>query len=821
VQYATRTLAGSPGFTAVAIVTLALGIGANTAIFSVVHSVLLKRLPYAHDSDRVVRLMMNQPAAESPTGAPRRMDVGLSAGEVSELQARTRTLSDVGTVGTELMGLSGHEEGARLQGARVSSAIFRVLGARALLGRVFGPGDEAPEADAVILLGYAAWQRYFGGDPNILGRTLTLDSVLGPRRQTRYSVVGVMPQGFEFPYRRTQFWMPFHLAVLGGATVRGPMLARLADGVSMQAAAAEVGPIVREIRRHSSGIRYELVREQDEVVAPVKPALLVLTAAVGFVLLIACVNIANLTLARTAARRREIAIRAALGAGRSRLIRQALTESVLLALLGGLAGTGLALAGIRLLRMLATTFVRLDLGSSLAFPRLDEIGIDTSVLAFTAATSVVTGGLFGLAPALRHSRPDPMGALGNAAASSVEGFGVVSRFGLRSVLVVAEIAMATVLLVGGGLLIHSFVKLSSVDPGYDPVNVLTFQVSLPLDRYPDARLVTFAEDLVARLRSVPGVRAAAYANQLPMVQLQDVFQLRKTPDLPKAAPLVRSPDGRLVSRDYLKTMGIRIVAGRGFTENDGPGRPRVLLINQALARRDFDGENPVGRTVYVGRDAVPWEIAGIVGDVRQMRLERTPEPQFFALLRQWPAGPIFPLGAYYAVRTSADTPLPIATVRDIVHELDQQAALFNTAPMEQVVATTISRPRMYAVLLGIFAGIAAALAAIGIFGVMAFSVAQRTREIGIRMALGAQRSEVMALVLGQSMALTAVGIALGLAGAAAVTRYLEKMLFGLTPLDPATFVAVSLTFALVATLASYVPARRATNVDPLIALRCE
>lgn len=617
--------------------------------------------------------------------------------------------------------------------------------------------------------------------------------------------------------------MPFQLAVPGGgAAIRGPLLGRLADGLTLQAGVAELEPIVREIRRHVPEIRYELVREQDELVAPVKPALLVLTMAVGFVLLIACVNVANLLLARTAARQREMAIRTALGAGRGRLVGQALTESLILALLGGVVGTGLALGGVQLLQSLATTLSRIDLGTGLTFPRLDEVGIDTSVLVFTIVMSVVSGMLFGLAPAFRCSGSNPIDALKGPAGSSAPAFGLGQRLGLRSVLVIAEIGMAMVLLVGGGLLIHSFAKLSNVAPGYDPADVLTFQVSLPVDRYPDARLRTFAEDFVTRLRLVPGVRAAAYANQLPMVNLIDTAGgLWPTPD-PMRAPLPTGQDARFVSKEYLDVMGIRVLAGRGFGENDAPGQPRVLLVNQALADRSFPGENPVGRLVYIGRDPTPWEIVGIVDNVRQLGLDRAPEPQFFADLRQWSSnGSLFPVGAYYAIRVDGDAAAIISNVRNIVRDLDTQAALFNIASMEQLVATTISRPRMYAVLLGIFAAVGVVLAAIGVYGVMAYSVTQRTREIGIRMALGAQRLQVMGLVLRQSMVLTVLGIALGLAGAAAVTRYLEGLLFGLTPLDPMTFIVVSVMFASVAAFASYLPARRATKIDPLTALRWE
>jgi putative ABC transport system permease protein len=533
--------------------------------------------------------------------------------------------------------------------------------------------------------------------------------------------------------------------------------------------------------------------------------------------MIACVNVANLLLARGAARQREIAIRAAIGAGRGRLIRQLLTESLLLAVVGGVAGAALAVAGVELLRTLATTLSRIDLGTSVSFPRLDEIRVDYDVLLFTLGVSIVAGIVCGIAPAIGESRADSKGVLRATAPAS--GVGRSSR--TQGVLVIAEIALAMTLLVGGGLLIHSFIKLTSVDPGYDPAHVLTFQVSLPVDRYPDERLTAFAEDMVERVRTVPGVRAAAYANQLPMVQLRDTAGgLWRTPDAARK-PAPGGPDARFVSRDYLDVMGIRVIAGRGFSENDREGQARVLLVNEALVRRDFAGENPIGQRVFVGRDTTPWQIVGVLENVRQFGLDREPEPQFYFCQLPQKTMPLFPVGAYYAVRTDAESTAVVADVRRIANELDPQARLFNVVPMRQLVTTTIARPRMYAILLGTFAAVAVALAAIGIFGVIAYSVAQRTREIGIRIALGAQRSTVMALVLRQSAALVTIGIVLGGAGAAALSRYLEGMLFGLAPRDPATFVTVIIVFAVVAIAASYVPARRALAVDPLVALRSE
>ena len=829
---ARRMFARNPIFTTVAIVTLALGIGANTAIFSVVHSVLLRSLPYK-DADRLVGLYVHQPAEESPTGVPRRLRVGLSVADLIELRQRTRAITHAGASTLSFMIVTGGNETIRLEGARFSPALLQMMGVRPLLGRVFDEADEALGADPVLILSYSTWRRHFGGDPDLIGRTVTLDDVFArqpppservpvPGGRRPYSIVGVMPETFD-PGGPNQFWIPFGLTATTPPP-RGNLVARLADDVSPAAAAAEVGAIVREM--HARGRpapstaqtpRYEFVRQQDDLVAPVKPALLVLMGAVGFVLLIACVNVANLVFARTDARQREIAIRTALGASRGRIIRQLLTESVLLSLLGGIAGTALAVGGVRLMRSLATTLSRLDLGVQLPFPRLQEIGVDATVLGVALATSLVTGILCGIAPAVRHSASARVDALRSLS----------PRSRMAGVLIVAEVAMAMVLLVGGGLLIHSFVKLSTIDLGYEPANVLTFQVGLPADRYTNVQLRTFAESLVARLRSIPGVRGAAYGRQLPFVAITETFWFRRTPELADPPPPpnpATSTDARVVSQDYLTVMGIGVIAGRGFEEGDGPGAPRVVLINEAVVRRDFPGENPIGRLVYAGRDSIPWQIVGIVRDVRQAGQDQAPRPQFFADYRQWPESDrvMFTfLGPYYALRIEGDAGLVVSQVRAVARGLDGQAGLFNVASMDQLVANRITRPRMYAVLTGIFAAVAVALAAIGIYGVLTHAVTQRTREIGIRMALGARRAEVMRLVVRQSLVWTVGGIALGLAGAAILARSLTGMLFGLEPLDPATFVVVSALFALIAAVASYLPARRATKVDPIVALRTE
>jgi putative ABC transport system permease protein len=586
--------------------------------------------------------------------------------------------------------------------------------------------------------------------------------------------------------------------------------------------------------RQDSGVQgtaapqVQVVRIHDQLVAPVKPALLVLAGAVGCVLIIACVNVANLLLARTVARRRELAVRRALGASNGRLARQALTESVLLALAGGVAAIALAAGAVGVLRAIGLGLQRRDLGVGAGIPRLDEVGLDMPVLLFTLAVSVLTGLLFGVAPVFRRSRGIPLQALRGGASSPISGFDLLRRQRGQGLLVVVEIAVAVILLVGGGVLLRSFAKLSNVDLGYEPSNILTFRVSVPGGRAAAAHSATLAEDLVARLASVPGVVGAAYGEHLPLVQTRSGVPLRRTPDFPPGPPpppgAANAPqftDVHVVSRDFLSVMGIRLAAGRGFLASDGAGQPPVMLVNETLARSGWFGGNPIGQRIYaIGRR--PWEVVGIVKDVRQYGLDQQPAPQVFVDLRQLP-GPAGATGAveYFAVRVINDRTDIVPTLRELVRQLDDVATVESVATMEQLVSNAVARPRLYTVLLGLFAAIAAALAVIGVAGVMAFAVAQRTREVGIRLALGARRAAVLRLILGQSLMLIGLGIVVGLAGAAGLSRYLERMLFGIEPLDALTFAAVALMFAWAAALAALVPARRAMRVDPAMALRCE
>ena len=823
-RYASRTLRRNPGFTLIAVLTLALGIGANTALFSVVNTILVRPLPYK-DSDRIVRVIDNAPGATTMTGIPQRR-TWIAIDRLTALRTQTQTLSQLAGYQSTAMTLTVRDEPIRLAGHRVSSSIFRLLEARAHLGRTLEASDERPDAAAVVILSHTAWRTYFAADPGIVSRVLTLDG-------TGYSVVGVMPQGFEFPDRQTEFWIPLALAAGPGGAV-AQAIGRLTDGVSRETATAEINLIdARTVGANSRMFerilsqaspenlqvanppRIELVSIKEELVAPVREALLVLLVAVGFVLLIACTNVANLLLARTATRQREMAIRAALGAGRGRLMLQVLTESLMLALLGGMAGSAFAVGVIETLRRLAPS----------DFPRLDELGVNATVFVSTLLVSALTGVLFGLAPALRLSRLDRMQAINEAAASAASGFGLFRRHSARSVLVMAEISMAMVLLVGAGLLIHSFVKLTNVNLGFDPSNLLTFQVALPAARHPDPQ--PFAEQLIERLQSLPSVVAAGattimplgYSGPAPMMAIRG---------LPVQISPQEAPSPRIVSRGYLSAMGIRVLDGRGFREGDHAGQPRVVLVNRAMTQRYFAGESPLGKTIHFGGPNDPgWEIVGVVDDVRQSGLNAEPQPEIYVELRQRSdrmapvLGRMFG-GMFFALRTVGDPVSMVPSVRDLVGQIDPEATLeLNVASMAERLSHSVARPRLYAVLLGIFAGIAAILAAVGIYGIVAYAVTQRTREIGIRMALGARGREVLALVVKQGMAVVMVGVGIGLAGAIAVTRYLDTMLFGLSPLDTMTFAGVSLAFVFTAILACYIPARRAAKVDPMVALRHE
>jgi predicted permease len=788
VAHGVRSLRRTPGFTLVTVLTLALGIGATTAIFSVISAVLLRPLPYPN-ADRLVQLFAPANERGLPRGAR-----AIPPAHFEVLRAPSRSVSHVAGYIQTSATLTGQGDAVRLAGVQITASVFPMLGVAPLLGRPFDPSEESAGADAVVL-SYLAWQRYFNNDPAIVGRVAALDG----RGRT---IVGVMPEGFAFPDAHVQYWVPYvRQDPKGGSSLSLATVARLRDGAALPVAEDEINVTMRAADERIRG-RFEAVGMQNEIVASVKPALLILAGAVGFVLLIACVNVANLLLARTAARDHEIAVRRAVGASPGRLFRQMLTESTLLSTIGAVAGTALAIGAISLLRTLATSLPRRDLGPGVSLPRLDEIGIDVRVLVFTIVVALSTGIVCGLLPAVRHARAREADRLRERAASPR----------MRGALVVAEIAMAMVLLVGGGLLIRSFIKLSAQDLGYDSTRVVTFQATPRQSRGPAAR--AFADQLVARIEALPGVSAAGYANNLPLVQQSFGRDVSSQP-YDRRPPRAPFPGLHAVSPRMIQALGVRIVEGRTFSS--GEAARREALVTQAFARSGFFDGPAIGRQIYSGETS--WDVVGILEDIKQFRLDQRGGSEFY-IVDFVPAPPGLG-GTYFAVRTDADPAAIAASVRGVVRQLDEAATVDNIATMDQIVSNAMSRPRLYAVLLGIFAGVAMILAAIGIYGVLSYLVAHRAREIGIRMALGAQRFRVVALVLRQTAVLTVVGVVVGVIGAAALSRYLEGLLFGLTPLDATTFVAVVVMFAAVAMLASYVPARRATRVNPLVALRSE
>jgi len=795
-RHASRMLARAPGFTAVALLTLALGIGATSAVYSVINGVLLRPLPYP-EPDRLVRVFGPTPTAAGIDGRPTRM-VDLPSQTFERLRSTEGAFSHVAGYMPTTATLTGQGDAVRLVGSQVSASAFPMLGVAPLLGRPFEPSAQAVGADAVIVLGEATWRRYFNADPAVIGKVIDLDD-------RGRAVVGVMPAGFaqmgmHFPDPQAQFWVPYVPPAPDSRNrLNVAVMARLAPGVSLPVAEGISNTAVSDLTQG----RIELSRVHDEIVRPVRPALLLLAAAVGLVLLIACVNVANLLLARMATREREIAIRRAVGASRSRLIRQLLTESALLSILGGLLGTAIAFGGVALLRVLATSLNRRDLARGANLPRLDQIAIDGSVLTFTVGVALVAGLLFGLIPAIRQSRMCDTDILREKHVSHR----------IRGTLVVAEIAMAVMLLVGGALLIHSFLRLSNVERGYNPTNVLTFQAA-PLGRS-RAEGQSFADRLVARLAGVPGVTAAGYSNNLPLIQQGFARDVSSRPLSPGERAPRPYPSLHAVSPGFVEAMGVRIAQGRTFSSGE-PAR-REALVSRTFANSGFFDGPALGRQIYTGNTS--WEVVGIVEDVRQFQLDQPPGSEMFVV--DFITAPPGFGGTYFAVRTSGAPMAISAEVRSIVRQIDPAATVDNIATMEQIVSNAVSGAWLYAVVLGAFASVAVALAAIGIYGVLAFIVTHRTREIGIRMALGARPAAVVSLVVRQSAVQIVVGVFAGLGGAAMLSRYLEALLFGVTPLDTLTFVIAGVVFALVALAAAYGPARRATQVDPLVALRAE
>jgi putative ABC transport system permease protein len=800
-RYGFRMLARNPGFTVVAVLTLALGIGANTAIFSVVNAVLLRPLPY-HDPESLVMVWetdSNRNVNEEWVSPPNFLD----------WSSQNRVFQHMAAFTVRSFNLSGVEEPQRLEGYRVSASLFPLLGVEPALGRAFQSDEDRFGGLRVVLLSHGLWQRRFGADPQVIGRTLTLND-------ESVTIMGVMPPGFSFPGREADLWVPMAFTATDKSTRGGHYLrvvGRLQPGITLDQAQAEMNTIARRLEREypasNTGAGVNLVSLHEAVVSDVQPTLLVLLGAVGFMLLIVCANIANMLLARAVMREKEIAIRTALGAGRRRIVRQLLTENLLLALLGGVVGLLLALWGLDLLLLLNPGTI----------PRLEETSIDTQVLGFALGISLLTGIVFGSVPAMRVSSPDLNETLKEGGRRPAG----ASRHRLRSFLVLSEVALTLVLLIGAGLMINSFLRLQSIDPGFNPDNLLTMRVDLPGSKYAALHQRSmFYEQVLRNVESLPGVRSAGVISRLPLASQGGSVGLTIEGQLAPRAGEEQGANYRVISPSYFRTMGTPLLKGRDFSEQDTREAPRVVMINQAMARRYWPDKDPIGKRLKLGRVSSnnPWlTVVGVVGDLRQFELSTKPRPEIYlpyAQLHMFWAAP-----RALVVRTASDPMGVVAVVRGEIWAVDEDQPVSNIMSMEQVISESVAKPRLYSVLMGLFGAVALVLAAIGIYGVISYTVSQRTHEIGIRMALGAQPRDIFRLVVGQGMGLVLIGVGIGLAASLALTRFLESMLFGVSATDPATFAGVTLLLAAVALLACYIPARRATKVDPLIALRYE
>ena len=796
-RYALRVLGRARSYTAVAVLTLALGIGANTAIFSVVRGVLLRPLPYA-DPDRLMQV-----SSEFRGGR-----TSVSARDFLDWRTDARSFSGMAAYFTSTTNLTGLGEPERLDQARVSDNLFDILGVRPQLGRFFVRGEDDEAAPRLAVLSDGFWRRRFGADSGIVSRVIALDD-----QPTR--IIGVAPPNIDFP-GDVDLWLTTRFGARDvSPSARGArwldVVARLAPSATLATARAEMTAIAarlsREDPRHNTGFGARLVPLREELVGSVRRPLFILLGAVGFVLLIACVNVASLSLGRTAARETELAVRTALGAGRARITRQLLTESLILSLAGGIAGVLLAGLGIRALVALAPA----DL------PRLEAVRLDSTVLAFALALTVASGALFGLVPALQGSlatlgdrlRAGPRGGTGRAGQSR-----------LRRVLVATEVALAIVLLAGAGLLLRSFARLRDVDPGFRATGISTFSITLSPLRYPDEdRRRVFATSLLTRLRALPGVASAALSFGLPLSG--GSFGLTFEIDGRSAISGPNEPRAQIrnASTDYFRTLGIPIVRGRGFTDDDRASSRPVVLVSEATARRFWPNEDPIGQVVRTGwrqgGRQLGGEIVGIVGDVRQFSLtQQQPTGHLYVPFAQWPLDELS-----VVIRSGGESATVLTAARGVVRELDAELPVYNAYPLDQLVAQSVAERRFYAMTLAAFAAAAMALAAVGIYGVIAYSVQQRSRELGIRLALGASRERVVAMVLRQAVLLVAAGTAVGLLAAAALSRVLQGLLFEVNLRDPLTFTVVPLILGAVAMLACVLPARRAMAVDPASAIR--
>jgi len=792
VRYAFRMLRKNPGFTALVVLTLALGIGANSTIFSVVDAVLLRPLPYPQ-SDRLMNLLESNPK----NGWPR---FSASPANFLDWRNQSRSFEKLFAIGQDESNVTVGDFPEHWVGVAATPGFFEALRVRPQLGRVFADDDFVAGKSDVLVLSDALWRGKFGADPNVIGRNIAMDG-------KPYTIIGVMPRGFQFDSPNKMYWLPFPFST-SLAAARGAhfldVVGRLRDGVTPAQAQAEMIGIAANLEKQypDTNKDWSAIVEplQSTGVRSVYAALLVLLGAVGFVLLIACANAANMLLARATVRRREIAIRVALGAGKVRIVRQLLTESVLLALCGGATGLAITFWSTRALAALPPALL----------PRAASIHVDTRVLLFTFVLALMTGVVFGMAPALAILRGDLANTLKEAGRSGS------GRSRLRKVLVVAEVALAFVLLAGSGLMVRSFERLTAVEPGFNTGGKLAFDMQLPSARYktPEQRILFFRQ-AKERLQALPGVTSVTMTSLVPLSGELSLWTFgingqQNSTSLPSALYYEVDPD-------YFHDMGIPLIEGRNFTESDNASSPHVCIINDFFARTMFPGRDPIGQHIQIGNNySIAREVVGVVGSVKQAGLDDKETYQIYEAYAQLPRS-----GTTLIVQTASEPMAMLPAVRHAIQQVDPQEPVAKPRTLEQAASEAVALPRFRTLLLGLFGALAVVLALVGLYGVMSYTVTQQTQEIGIRMALGAQQQNIYGLIVLRGMALVGIGVGIGVVASLAMTRLLATFLFGVTPHDPATLASVILLFAVVATIACWIPARRASQVDPLVALRHE
>lgn len=804
IRYGFRMLIKRPSFTIIVVLTLALGIGANTTAFSAVDAVLLNPLPY-QDPNRLVAVWETNRQL-----SPEMWDRNeVAMGNFRDWRSQNQVFDQLGSLFDADVNLTGPSEPERIKSCVVTTNFFQVLGIQPMIGRSFLPEEEKPGSPRVVILSSGLWERLLGSDPNLTNKSLTLNG-------NPVAVIGVMPPGFDLQFptnMRVDMWLPLRIdpANVDRNNHYLYALARLKPGISRDRAQSEMNLIATQLQQQypetnaQKGVNIVPLRKQ--VVGKVESYLYLLFAAVGFVLMIACANVAGLLLARVTARQKEVAVRIALGANRWRIIRQLLTESIILSALSGLLGLLFAYAGIKLLVTLTPPDV----------PRLHEIGLHIPVFLWTLVISILTGVLFGLAPALQASRPDLNETLKKSAGRNQGGF---QRGGLRNLLIVSEVAVALLLSVGAGLMIKSFVRLQQVSPGFEANNLLTMNIALPRQKYREPQQANaFFDQLAEQIKTLPGVKSVGGIDPLPLSNsnVTTGFLIEAAP----VVPLAERPDvgERAVTPAYFETMGISVLKGRSFTAQDRDNTPHVIIVNEALASRYWPNQDVIGKRLGFEEDPSKqaWrEIVGVVGNVKHKTLEAEANPEVYFPYQQWPKNFMS-----VVVRTSSDPVSMIPAIRSQVFTIDKDQPVFDIMTMDQRLAKSVASSRFVMLLLGSFSVLALGLAAVGLYGAMAYLVTQRTQEIGLRMALGARRIDVFKLVVGKGMRLAIIGTAIGLVASLALTRVMGSLLFEVTPTDALTFVIVSVVLLTVALLACYIPARRATNVDPLTSLRYE